>query len=498
MGREIRAVVASLTFLTGCGLTLNAAPPREDAAIGPGIDAGARRDGGGVDAGEGLADAAVDAFEEGPLDAAGDARPRFDAALDAPRVDAPLAADAFVPDPCAGLASGDECASDPRRVCVGGLCVPSICGDGVLDSHDGEECDPVDPSTDPGCIDCRYECVNDTDCETGTPCVIGGCDAHRCTFTPAPAGTACPSAGEPFATCGGGFCTPPSCGNGMPEGDEECDVGSMPSPGCVGCRFACRTNAECADGNACNGEEYCAPGEGGRVCNDPLTAVVCEPGPCESGLCVTNSTGSAECQYSLLATLDVDADGYPNRLGCGLAVDCNDRDPAVNPGALEICAASGLDVDDDCNAATIGGTLRRWCPDEDADGFGSADLARSMMSCAPPIGVAFGYTLDCSDCFDAGGASAAVAALVHPGQRSFYATQYCSAAGGPCSYDYDCDGALTLQYDEVETCRFLLGCANRDGWQDRVPGCGERHTWITCRGLGACVEADETRAQGCR
>ncbi len=496
MDRKVLLFSGSLLLASGCGLLLDAGPPRVDAAVGQGLDAGHRLDASGDGA---LPDVPLaDVLPPSLPDAALDVGPLFDAALDAAHADASSPVDAFVPNPCDGLDPGAECASDPRRICIEGRCVPSRCGDGMVDGDAGEECDPLDPSADTACQDCRYECMRDGDCAI-TPCTQAGCTGNRCAYSIVAFGTPCPTMDEPLAICAGGYCRPPSCGNGASEPGEDCDVGSRPTAGCVGCRHSCRTAAECADGDPCNGEEYCAPGEGGQVCYPAVTGILCAPRACESGRCVTGPTGTADCEYSLLPTLDVDGDGYPNRSGCGVPVDCNDGNPEVNPGALEVCAPIGApDVNDDCNDATVGGTVRQWCPDEDGDGFGSADLGRSMMSCPQPLGFAFEYTLDCSDCFDAGGSSAGVAALVHPGQRSFYATPYCSAGGGPCSYDYDCDGRLTLQFDEVETCRFLLGCANRDGWQDRVPGCGERHTWITCRGFGACVEADETRGQGCR
>ena len=51
---------------------------------------------------------------------------------------------------------------------------------------------------------------------------------------------------------------------------------------------------------------------------------------------------------------DLDGDGFPDLYGdpecCpdGLACDCNDGNPNVHPGALEVCNG----IDDDCNAAT--------------------------------------------------------------------------------------------------------------------------------------------------
>lgn len=43
---------------------------------------------------------------------------------------------------------------------------------------------------------------------------------------------------------------------------------------------------------------------------------------------------------------DADGDGYYAEAGCGTAVDCNDSDSAVHPGASEIC---GDNIDNDCD-----------------------------------------------------------------------------------------------------------------------------------------------------
>lgn len=75
---------------------------------------------------------------------------------------------------------------------------------------------------------------------------------------------------------------------------------------------------------------------------------------------------------------DRDNDGYLR------TVDCNDTNPAVHPGAPELCNA----VDDNCNgrvddSATDAPT---WYRDTDADGYGVA--AGSRRACAQPAGYA--------------------------------------------------------------------------------------------------------------
>jgi hypothetical protein len=101
--------------------------------------------------------------------------------------------------------------------------------------------------------------------------------------------------------------------------------------------------------------------------------------------------------------------------------DCDDTDPAIHPGALELC--DGLDNDcdgfvDDQDPDVDLADAPDWFPDEDADGYG--DSARPLRACSQPEGL----LADGSDCDDRD-------PLVNPG-----APEHCDGV------DEDCDGEL--------------------------------------------------------
>lgn len=101
----------------------------------------------------------------------------------------------------------------------------------------------------------------------------------------------------------------------------------------------------------------------------------------------------------VLACGDKDADTAPDvdQDGFSAEVDCDDRDPDVNPGALEICDGvdnncDALVDDDDPEVDVRSGTI--YYLDADFDGWG--DPAQAVTACLAPAG----YTSDDSDCDD--------------------------------------------------------------------------------------------------
>lgn len=152
------------------------------------------------------------------------------------------------------------------------------------------------------------ECATAADCDDGFSCTVDACVAGKCTHTEGPnsGATACPSG-------------------------EICDLHSGCVPGVV-----CATTAQCVmqlGSDACKTNIAC---DGAR----------------------------AICTY---ATLDKDGDGHPPVV-CG-GDDCNDDDPAVHPGAPEICDGK----DDDCNGAV----------DDGATCAGTATCQAGACACPP-------------------------------------------------------------------------------------------------------------------
>ena len=249
------------------------------------------------------------------------------------------------------------CQVEPGYVCDGDVCSAASCGDGFVAT--GEECDDGDRLAGDGCsflcrVEPGFDCSGAAGCRR-TRCGDGIVEAEEqcddggalCTGGTA-GGMACVSE-EALATClgGGGTCAAgggdgcaadceledgwkceqpgvpceeTSCGDGLVEGTEQCDVGGATCDpgGCMpldanGCDADCQLKAgfKCEAGDTCTGAnpatDCCTP----TVCGDGLIEGTeeCDDGPTAAGpgcgadcivddfyRCEPGELGASECR----------------------------------------------------------------------------------------------------------------------------------------------------------------------------------------------------------
>ena len=114
---------------------------------------------------------------------------------------------------------------------------------------------------------------------------------------------------------------------------------------------------------------------------------------------------------------DNDGDGYTTGQG-----DCDDNNPAINPGASEICNS----IDDNCNQLIDEGLMVTYWQDSDQDGYGDPNVATDSCSGAPSGFVDSANGADCDD----------TDASINPG-----AAEVCEPYG-TTHVDNNCDGTI--------------------------------------------------------
>jgi len=227
-------------------------------------------------------------------------------------------------------------------------------------------------------------------------------------------------------------------------------------------------------------------------------------------------------------------------------MDCNDSNPAINPGAMEDC--NTLDQDDNCNGTANDVNAvdcDDWYMDRDSDGFGAVG---ALCICQPTSVFTASNSDDCDDANQ----------LIYPGKQELCSTLYDDNCNGeandadaagctPWWVDQDGDGSAGTQIcyceapanaesfpedccdadpdafpgqtkffgEEVNWCGGYDYNCNSDvekqygsscveapctaGWFQPNPGCGESGNWcLNCSGCGACIGQTIQQAQKCR
>jgi hypothetical protein len=240
----------------------------------------------------------------------------------------------------------------------------------------------------------------------------------------APCDNACPAGvGADCRGCIGASCppdelagmiypgAPEACENGF---DEDCDgrdsmCGDQDGDGFRACSAAGAVGCDCDDRDPAR---------------NPRAVDVCGDGI------------DQDCD-GVDAPCDRDGDGYPADRERGGFPDCDDTNPAINPGpmAMEVCTEpGGIPVDENCNGL-VDELPMCESDDIDRDTVPDCSLPECGPSTAPPCRPA-GRPCDCNDC-DPG---------VRPGAREVCGDgvdQDCDGADLPCpSGDTDRDGEV--------------------------------------------------------
>ncbi len=463
--------------------------------------------------GQASGDAGIDVFELVYVEDTGDVGV-LDVARDVPAdrvVEVPVTEDALdVPDaadvplvPCGATdeacPEGSTCrtvhnGTGDLRMCVPGpdlLCAPC---------NLSTDCQPPGVSTADRCLDdgaagkfCAIDCSIGNGCPEGYDCVTPADAPHTVLQCVPAAGAecACPPAAverglatvctrtNTFGTCKGQRrCTA--------EGLTACDAIDAAEETCNGIDDNC-------DGSTDEGIVFgtCALQWGKVMCVGPRVCVdgvpTCKAGPPTAEICdgidndcdgETDEDGTADCTN---VWIDRDGDGHgvgEPRCGCAfnppwtatVGDDCNDDDPAIHPGATEICDGKDNDCDGrtdppglaDCTLAYV---------DADKDGYGDPATVRCLCG----VDTA-NLVPDGTDCNDGDPA-------IHPG-----AAEVCNGA------DDDCDG-LTDDGPDRGGCQVYHADADLDGWGSVVDGpclCHPDGGWVTTKG-GDCADDDPAR-----
>ncbi len=207
----------------------------------------------------------------------------------------------------------------------------SLCGNGIVEEEEGEQCDDGNFTEWDGCDTlCAYSCSDVPDCDDLDVCNgQEACDAdtHTCAFGEAAAdGTSC----GVMRSCNSGVCIDNVCGDGIEqqESEEECDDGDLDdSNGCTrDCKLSCVSTdssrdctggGECAAPMACNDEEHICEASGSAP---PDKVTLCDEG---DGWCIQGNCVPVDCGDGAEEGGEQCDEGPDNgKPGSGCSADC--------------------------------------------------------------------------------------------------------------------------------------------------------------------------------
>ena len=313
--------------------------------------------------------------------------------------------------------TGEECDGGPDGSSTCDFdCTYSVCGDNIVNTLAGEECDDENTSNGDGCSSiCTFETCGNGTVDMGEDCDGGDgrawdtstCDADCTTPTCGdgylnPHAEACDDGNTSNGDGCSSTCIIEECGNFITESGESCDDGPYGSSSCdIDCSSATcgdgylnpAAGEECDDGNTTSsdgcsstceleipancgdeivdaGEECDEGGEDSETCEFDCSEPVCGDGylnfyageECDDGN-TTNDDGCSStcttenapyCGDSNIDTGEECDDGYSDSSSCD--IDCSSAtcgDGYLNPAAGEECDDGNTTSSDGCSSTCI-------------------------------------------------------------------------------------------------------------------------------------------------
>jgi gliding motility-associated-like protein len=156
------------------------------------------------------------------------------------------------------------------------------------------------------------------------------------------------------------------------------------------------------------------------------------------------------------------------------STDCDDDNPLVFPGAIEVCNSA----DDDCDTDIDEDAGTAWFADADGDGFGNEST--SIIACTQPEG----YTSTGGDCDDTN-------ADISP-----VGVEICNDLDDDCDSDVDED-AGTLWFEDADEDGFgnaavsMVLCNAPDGYVDNAADCDDSNASVNPNAEEVCNGIDD-------